>query len=99
MGVTPAVGALKKTYVSFDYYMEGSSFLQVFVFDQTVGDNNKFSVHGPVRGKWAKATLKVSNLLLRRGHRINEMHFFAGNPGDKTTRLLVDNVRLFGRDK
>jgi hypothetical protein len=31
---------------------------------------------------------------LKAGHKLDDLFFFAGQPGSKTTRLMVDNVHL-----
>ena len=33
---------------------------------------------------------------LKAGHKVDDLFFFAGQPGSKDTRLMVDNVRLEG---
>ncbi len=36
---------------------------------------------------------------LKEGHQVDDVFFFAGQPGSRTTRLMVDNVRLEGSDE
>jgi hypothetical protein len=36
---------------------------------------------------------------LGKGHKVDDILIFAGQPGSKTTRLMVDNVRLEGSDE
>ena len=93
----PPVAVAQTTYLTFDYYVEGSDFLQVFLFDLDIMDNCRYQIDHPTLGKWTTHTVKVTGAKpLKKGHRVDDVFFFAGPPGSKTTRLMVDNVRLEG---
>ncbi len=93
----PPVAMAKTTYLSFDYYVEGSDFLMVFLFDLDINDNCRYPINHPTTGKWTTHTTKVTRGgPLKAGHKVDDIFFFAGPPGSKTTRLMVDNVRLEG---
>lgn len=93
----PPVVMAAATYLSFDYYVEGSDFLMVFLFDLDIDDNCRYPIGHPTTGKWTGHTLKVTRGgPLRKGHKVDDVFFFAGQPGSKATRLMVDNVRLEG---
>ena len=95
----PPVAAAQTTYLTFDYFVEGSDFLQVFLFDLDINDNCRYSVDPPVAGKWTTHTMKVTGPgKLKKGHKVDDIFFFAGPPGSKKTRLMIDNVRLSGSD-
>jgi hypothetical protein len=95
----PFVAVAQNTWLSFDYYLEGSDFLQVFLFDVDIQDNCRYYVDRPAIGKWTTHTIKVTGgKQLKKGHKVDDIFFFAGKPGSKTTKLLVDNVRLEGND-
>jgi len=99
IGKPPAAMA-KTTYLSFDCYLKGSDFLMVFLFDLDIDDNCRYPIDHPTTGKWVSHTIKVTRGgSLKKGHRVDDIFFFAGPPGSKTTRLLVDNVRLEGSDE
>ncbi len=96
----PPVAVAKNTYLNFDYYVEGSDFLMVFLFDLDINDNCRYPIAHPVTGKWTTHTMKVTRGgLLKAGHKVDDIFFFAGPPGSKTTRLMVDNVRLEGSEE
>jgi len=96
----PPVVVARTTYLSFDYYVEGSEFLQVFLFDLDINDNCRYRIAAPKTGKWTTHRMKVTRGgKLKRGHKVDDIFFFAGKPGSKTTRLMVDNVRLEGSDE
>jgi hypothetical protein len=96
----PPVAMAKNTYLSFDYYVEGSDFLMVFLFDLDINDNCRYPINHPTAGKWTNHTMKVTRGgPLKAGHKVDDIFFFAGAPGSKTTRLMVDNVRLEGSDE
>jgi len=93
----PPVAVAQTTYLTFDYYVEGSDFLLVFLFDLDIMDNCRYHIDNPAVGKWTTHTLKVTGAKpLKKGHKVDDVFFFAGPPGSKTTRLMVDNVRLEG---
>jgi hypothetical protein len=93
----PPVAVAQTTYLSFDYYVEGSDFLLVFLFDQDINDNCRYQIDNPTLGKWTTHTMRVTGAKpLKKGHKVDDVFFFAGPPGSKTTRLMVDNVRLEG---
>jgi len=95
----PPVAVAQTTYLTFDYYVEGSDFLLVFLFDLDINDNCRYHVDHPTIGKWTTHTVKVTGAKpLKKGHKVDDIFFFAGPPGSKTTRLMVDNVRLEGSD-
>jgi len=49
----------------------------------------------PTTGKWSTHTMKVTRGgPLGKGHKVDDVFFFASQPGSRTTRLMVDNVRL-----
>jgi hypothetical protein len=49
----------------------------------------------PTIGKWTTYTMKVTGAKpLKKGHKVDDIFFFAGPPGSKTARLMIDNVRL-----
>ncbi len=96
----PPVAMAKTTYLSFDYYLEGSDFLMVFLFDLDIQDNCRYPISHPTTGKWTNLEMKVTRGgLLKQGHKVDDIFFFAGPPGSKTTRLRVDNVHLEGSDE
>ena len=96
----PPVAMAKTTYLSFDYYVEGSDFLMVFLFNLDINDNCRYPINRPTTGKWTTHTMKVTRGgPLGKGHKVDDIFFFAGQPGSKTTRLMVDNVRLEGSDE
>jgi len=96
----PPVAMAKTTYLSFDYYVEGSDFLMVFLFDLDINDNCRYPINHPTTGKWTTHTMKVTRGgPLKAGHKVDDIFFFAGPPGSKTTKLMVDNVRLEGSDE
>jgi hypothetical protein len=33
---------------------------------------------------------------LKKGHKVDDIFFFAGPPGGKNTKLMIDNIRLEG---
>ena len=71
----------------------------VFLFDLDVQDNCRYPIQNPRTGRWTTHRMKVTRGgLLKKGHKVDDLFFFAGPPGSKTTRLMVDNVRLEGRD-
>jgi lysophospholipase L1-like esterase len=87
------------TYLSFDYYVEDSDFLMVFLFDLDINDNCRYSIQNPTTAKWTKHTMKITRGgKLKTGHKIKDIFFFVGQPGSKTTKLMVDNVRLEGTE-
>jgi hypothetical protein len=93
----PPVAVDANTYLTFDYYVEGSDFLMVFLFDLDIGDNCRYPIDKPTVGKWTTHSMKVTGAKpLKKGHRVDDIFFFAGPPGSQSTRLLVDNVRLEG---
>lgn len=93
----PPVAVAQDTYLTFDYYVEGSNFLLVFLFDLDINDNCRYPIDHPMIGKWTTHTVKVTGAKpLKKGHRVDDIFFFAGPPGSRTTRLMVDNVRLEG---
>ncbi len=93
----PPAAMARITYLSFDYYVEGSDFLMVFLFDLDINDNCRYPIRNPTTGKWTTHSMKVTRGgRLKKGHKVDDLFFFAGPPGSKTTRLMVDNVRLEG---
>ncbi|MBN2473380.1 MAG: SGNH/GDSL hydrolase family protein [Pirellulales bacterium] len=89
----------KTTYLTFDYYVEGTDFLMVFLFDLDINDNCRYPIHGPVLGKWTRHTIKVTRGgPLKPGHKVDDLFFFAGEAGSRTARLMVDNVRIEGSE-
>jgi len=93
----PPVAMAQSTYLTFDYYVAGSDFLLVFLFDLDIMDNCRYQIDNPTLGKWTTHTIKVTGAKpLKKGHKVDDIFFFAGPPGSKTTRLMVDNVRLEG---
>ena len=91
----PPVAVAADTYLTFDYYVEGSDFLMVFLFDLDIQDNCRYPIGHPAIGKWTTHTMKVTGgKPLKKGHRVDDIFFFAGPPGSKNTRLMVDNIRL-----
>ena len=59
-----------------------------------------FKREDPTTGKWTTHTMKVTRGgPLKKGHKVDDIFFFAGPPGSKTTRLMVDNVRLEGSEQ
>ena len=85
------------TWLSFDYFVEGSDFLMVFLFDLDVHDNCRYPIPHPVVGKWTTHAIKVTRGgRLKAGHQVDNLFFFAGQPGSNDTQLMVDNVRLEG---
>ena len=79
--------------------MEGSDFLMVFLFDRDINDNCRYPLDHPTLGKWTTHTMKVTGgKSLKKGHKVDDIFFFAGSPGGKNTKLLVDKIRLEGSD-
>lgn len=69
----------------------------VFLFNLDIKDNCRYPIPHPTTGKWTTHSMKVTRVgPLGKGHKVDDMFFFAGPPGSKTTRLMVDNVRLEG---
>ena len=90
----------RTTYLSFDYYLEGSDFLMVFLFNLDIRDNCRYPIPHPTTGTWTTHRMKVTRGgSLKKGHKVDDIFFFAGPPGSTTTRLMVDNVRLAGSDE
>ena len=72
----------------------------VFLFNLDIKDNCRYPIPHPTTGKWTTHSMKVTRVgPLGKGHKVDDMFFFAGPPGSKTTRLMVDNVRLEGSDE
>jgi hypothetical protein len=95
----PPVAMAGVTYLTFDYYVEDSDFLMVFLFDLDINDNCRYPIENPTTGRWTTHTMKVTRgAKLKRGHKVDDIFFFAGPPGSKSTRLMVDNVRLEGSE-
>ena len=93
----PPVAVAQNTYLTFDYYVEGSDFLMVFLFDLDLNDNCRYPIDRPTIGKWTTHTMKVTGAKpLKKGHKVDDIFFFAGPSGGKSTKLMVDNVRLEG---
>ena len=81
--------------------------IEVFVFDMTQGDNWAYTIAAPAVGKWTEATLDVTGQFrkkgggdarIRAGDAIDDVFFHAGKPGREDIELIVDDVRLIGRD-
>jgi hypothetical protein len=93
----PPVAVAQNTWLTFDYYVEGTDFLLVFLFDLDIHDNCRYPIDHPTVGKWTTHTMKVTGAKpLKKGHKVDDIFFFAGPPGSRTTRLMIDNVRLEG---
>ena len=91
----PPAAVAPSTYLTFDYYLEGSDFLLVFLFDLDIMDNCRYPLDNPAIGRWTTHTVKVTGARrLQKDHRVGDIFFFAGPPGSTATKLMVDNVRL-----
>jgi GDSL-like lipase/acylhydrolase family protein len=91
----PPLAIPANTCLIFDYYLEGSDFLQVFLFDLDLNDNCRYRIDQPVLGKWTRQKIWVNNARLQPGHKVDDIFFFAGEPANPKTRLRIDNVRLY----
>jgi len=99
--------AATTTWVKFKYFVNKAGPLTVFVFDLTQADNWQCRIEKPVVGKWTEVTLNVTAdfrkkgggaAKVRAGDGLDDVFVFAGKPGDKDLKLIVDDVELIGRD-
>ena len=71
----------------------------VSLFDLDINGNCRCPIPHAAGGKRTTHTTKVTRGgPLKEGHRVDDI-FFVGKPGSKTTRLMVDNVRLEGSEE
>jgi hypothetical protein len=99
--------AATTTWVKFKYFLSKPSPITVFVFNMTQADNWQHVIARPVVGKWTEVTLNVTADFRKKGggpakvaagDGIDDVFVFAGRPGDKELKLLVDDVQLIGLD-
>jgi len=99
--------AATTTWVRFKYFVNKPGPLTVFVFDMDQSDNWQHRIEKPVVGKWTEVTLNVTDEFrkkgggaakVRAGDGLDDVFVFAGKPGDKDLKLIVDDVELIGRD-
>ena len=93
----PPVAVAADTYLTFDYYVEGSDFLMVFLFDLDIMDNCRYPIDNPAIGKWTTHTMKVTGAQAAEEGPQGRRHLLLRrSAGQQNTRLMVDNVRLEG---
>jgi len=101
------VRAATTTWVRFKYFINKPVPVTVFVFSLTGADNWETTVKEPVVGKWTELTLNVTDDFRKKsggvakitaGHALDDVFFFAGKPGDKDVKLIVDDVEVIGLD-
>lgn len=99
--------AATDTWVSFRYHLNEDKPLTVFVFNLSKGDNWRYTIENPTVGRWTETTLNVSrdfkpnrggDETFEAGDALDDVFFFVGKPGEEDIELLVDDVKLIGRD-
>ena len=99
--------AATTTWVRFRYFISKDVPITVFVYNMTQPDNWQYRIAKPVVGKWTDVTLNVTRDFRKKGggrakvkggDSIDDVFVFAGKPGDKELRLIVDDVQLIGLD-
>jgi hypothetical protein len=98
--------AAATTYLNFKYFINKDTPIGIMAFDMNQSDNFVGSLAKPEVGKWAEATLKVTDFRKKDGARkkiaggdaIDDIFFSAGKPGDADLQLLVADVVLLGVD-
>jgi len=99
--------AATTTWVRFKYFINKDVPITVFVFDMTQSDNWSHTIAAPVVGKWTEVTLNVTDQFRKKGggpakvkagDALDDVFVFAGTPGEKDLRLIVDDVELIGLD-
>ncbi len=91
----------EELHLAFDYFLQGTNSLTVFVFDATVNDNLRYSLPQVTTGRWTHVDLPVSKGRrgggrgLAGGDKISELYFYGGREGETAAKLLIANVRLY----
>jgi len=95
------------TFVKFQYFINKSVPIGIFVFNMTQGDNWEYTINEPVVGSWGEAFIEVSahfrkkgggSAPVKAGDALDDVFIHAGTPGDTDLVLIIDNVQLIGLD-
>jgi len=95
------------TFVKFQYFINKSVPIGIFVFNMTQGDNWEYTISDPVVGSWKEAFIEVSahfrkkgggGASVKAGDALDDVFIHAGTPGDTDLVLIIDNVQLIGLD-
>lgn len=99
--------AATTTWITFRYYLNKKTPIEVMLFDLTQADNYASRITDPVVGEWTEVTMKVTGEFRRKdgssasmaaGDAVDDIFFGAGSPDDADLQFLVDDVILLGLD-
>lgn len=98
--------ATTRNWVRLKYFSNKAVPITICVFDLTLRNNWAARIAKPVVGRWTEVTLDLAKFRekssrrrkIRPGDALDDVFIFAGRPGDKELRLLVDDVQLIGQD-